>query len=279
MRKLFIIWFVTSTSFLGLFAQKKELKLTVDNIPRNFRLTIPGTYTGNTPVPLVLILHGYDNVVKNMGAYTGLDQLAEKEDFIAAYPEGTRNSNGYYTWNAGSIYKEWTNNANDVKFIDSLIKHLCLSYSIDTSRIYVVGHDNGAMMAYRIATELSDKITAVACVAGQMVDNKSAPGKPVAVLHIHGDNDLVIPHTGTEQYGFQIPPIDEVIKKWLEWDKCSTVPSVLKYDPKVTALLWKGKADVRLYLLHNWGHDWPTAARGSWPASEFIWDFFKDLRK
>lgn len=270
----FLIW----NSAL-IFAQNQQYKMMIKGQDRIYRITTPKSFTENKHVPLVIILHGYDNLVNDMGIYSEMDKMAEKAGFIAVYPEGTKNINGYYAWNAGEKYAEWTQNADDVSFIDSLISYLELTYPIDTTRIYIAGHDNGSMMAYRLAAELSDKVTAIACISGQMVDNYSIPSQPVSILHIHGDNDIILPHTGTEQYGFQVAAIDEIIKKWLEWNACSTVPSVLKYNTKVTALQWKGEAEVRLYLLHDLGHDWPTSKRGNWPATEYIWDFFKDIKK
>jgi polyhydroxybutyrate depolymerase len=261
------------------FAQKQEYKIEIKGNERIFTITTPEKYSDKIKLPIILVLHGYDNVVEDMGTYSEMDKMAEKAQFIAVYPQGTKNVNGYYTWNAGDQYIEWTQNANDVFFIDSLIKFLVLNYPVDTSRIYIAGHGNGSMMAYRLAAELSDQIAAIACISGQMVDNPAIPSQAVSIMHVHGDSDIILPHTGNEQYGFQIAAIDKIIKKWLEWNKCSTVPTVLKYNEKVTALQWKGKAEVRLYLLHNLGHDWPTSQRGSWPATEYIWDFFKDIRK
>ena len=257
----------------------QELSILINNSPRTFSITIPSTYSSSNKIPLVIVLHDSNNDIDNIGTYTGFDDKAKKEDFIAVYPRATKNENNYYIWNAGNIYSDWTHQVNDIVFIDSLIKYMKSSYNIDSKKIYVAGYSNGAMMAYRIAAELSDKITAVACVAGPMVDTIAKPNCPVAVLHIHGDEDLVVPHTGTQQYGFQMAAIDEVLKKWLTWDSCSTVPTVLKYDPMVTALRWKGKADVRLYLLHGFGHDWPSKQRGGWPATDIIWDFFKSEKK
>ncbi len=277
MRKSIIIYFLFLFNSFLLLAQNEVHTINIEGKERIYSLTVPSVH--DSLMPMVITLHGYDNMVKNIGKYTEMDNMAKKAGFIAVYPEGTKNINGYYTWNAGKKYEEWTHNAKDVVFIDSLINYLVKNYPIDSSRIYVAGHDNGSMMAYRLAAELSGKIAAIACISGQMVDTLSVPSHPVAIMHVHGDNDIILPHTGTEQYGFQVASIDEIIKKWLDWNSCSTVPSILKYDPKVTALQWDGKADVRLYLLHNMGHDWPTLERGNWPATEFIWDFFKEIRK
>jgi poly(3-hydroxybutyrate) depolymerase len=112
-----------------------------------------------------------------------------------------------------------------------------------------------------------------------MLNLNATPSSPVAIMHIHGDDDMILPHTGNQQEGFQVPAVDEVLKKWIDWDSCLAVPSVLKYDSLVTALQWKGNAEVRLYLIHGLGHDWPTKDRGGWPATDFVWEFFKMVKK
>lgn len=276
--KLLVFGFVMLNLIeLSCIAQDKSLL--IDNQLRNFSIKLPSNYSNLERVPMVLVLHGYNNEVKGIGEYTGFDQMAEKKGFIAVYPYGTINENGYYIWNAGNLYNEWTQGAKDVEFIDSLIHFMVKNYSIDEKKIFVVGHSNGSMMAYRLAAELSGKIAAAACVSGQMVDNKAIPEYPIAIMHIHGDADMVVPHTGTTEFGFQIPAIDEVIKKWLDWNHCSSIPTILTHDQNITALKWRGDAEVRLYLLHGQGHNWPSMEHGGWSATENIWNFFEENGK
>ncbi len=272
--KVSIILLSILCSTLKIVAQEESIE--VDGTKRTFHYTLPDNYLETKQYPLVIVFHGFNNEISSIGQYTKIDEKAKKAGFIAVYPHGTINENGYYMWNAGNIYKEWTKNAKDIEFIDALLMHMQTDYSIDNKRIYLVGYSNGSMMAYRVAALLADKIAAAACVAGQMVDTVVRPSQPVPIMHIHGDSDMAVPHTGITQYGFQMPAIDDVLRKWLDWNNCSTVPAVLKYSPELTALKWKGNADVQLYLLHGHGHDWPTEERGNWPATDYIWEFFTE---
>ena len=43
-----------------------------------------------------------------------------------------------------------------------MLEILVEKYKIDEKRVFVVGNSAGGMMAYRLACELSDKITAIA---------------------------------------------------------------------------------------------------------------------
>jgi len=56
---------------------------------------------------------------------------------------------------------------------------------VDGTRVYATGLSNGSMMAYRFAAEASDRVAAVAGVAGAMTLPNFAPKRPVAVMHIH----------------------------------------------------------------------------------------------
>jgi poly(3-hydroxybutyrate) depolymerase len=55
---------------------------------------------------------------------------------------------------------------DDVSFIRALIDKLEHDYPVDPKRVYIAGISNGAMMSYRLACELSDKIAAITPVEG-----------------------------------------------------------------------------------------------------------------
>jgi polyhydroxybutyrate depolymerase len=57
---------------------------------------------------------------------------------------------------------------DDVAFLDALLDDLAGAYRVDPRRVFATGMSNGAMMAYRLASELSERIAAVAPVAGTM---------------------------------------------------------------------------------------------------------------
>ena len=51
-------------------------------------------------------------------------------------------------------------------FISALIDSLTADLNIDTTRVYATGMSNGAFMTYTLGCELSDRIAAIAPVAG-----------------------------------------------------------------------------------------------------------------
>jgi polyhydroxybutyrate depolymerase len=51
-------------------------------------------------------------------------------------------------------------------------------------------------MAYRLACELSTRITAIASVSGTMLFDACHPARPVSILEMHGTNDSNVPYDG-----------------------------------------------------------------------------------
>ena len=51
--------------------------------------------------------------------------------------------------------------------------------NVDPKRVFATGMSNGAMMCYRLAAELSNRIAAIAPIAGTMAIDNCQPARPV----------------------------------------------------------------------------------------------------
>jgi polyhydroxybutyrate depolymerase len=121
-----------------------------------------------------------------MALFSGLNAKADEAGFLAVYPDGTGCWWSYF-WNVGDCCgPPVREGVDDVAFIDALLDDLAGAYSVDPKRDFAAGMSNGAMMAYRLASELSGRIPAVATVAGTMATEGCSPTRPVPVLHVHG---------------------------------------------------------------------------------------------
>src|SRR4029077_10187735 len=81
-------------------------------------------------------------------------------------------------------------------FIAKMLDDLESVVNVDKQRVYATGISNGAMMCYRLAAELSERIAAIAPVAGTLALEKFQPKCPMPVLHIHGTIDRLVPYEG-----------------------------------------------------------------------------------
>ncbi len=263
-------------------------ELEVDNLRRNYWLHIPHSYDSGQPTPLVLAFHGRLGTGKQMEKLTNLSGLAEKRGFMVAYPNGVGRS-----WNAGhGTGKAEAQGVDDVKFIGRLIDSLRQTLNLDARRVYATGFSNGALLVHRLACGLSEKIAAIAAVAGTIapqIGRTCHPNRPVAVLQIHGTADPIVPWEGglTQGGGF-VESVAATIAGWVARDECAAQPEVLDIGGGVIRASYRPcakAARVILYRVEGGGHTWPGGyqylpkkviggTNRSWDASEAIWDFF-----
>jgi polyhydroxybutyrate depolymerase len=266
---------------------------------------VPRRVAERQVLPVVVNFHGGGGHSANQQEYSLLDAVAESENFIAVYPNGTgRLSGRLLTWNAGTCCAySVINKIDDVGFVRALIDKIAADFPIDRRRIYATGMSNGGMMAHRLAAEASDVIAAVAPVAGGMVLPTIKSGRAVPVLHIHSVDDPRALYTGglgppfplTKSQVFH-PNVDEMIKRWAEHNGCATEPTVA--DRRVdrngrghsaTKYVYPSCRDgaaVVLWKLTGAGHVWPggkqkVLERILGPSTDVIdanremWEFFK----
>jgi polyhydroxybutyrate depolymerase len=165
---------------------------------------------------------------------------------------------------------------DDVGFTLAVLRDVARNVSVDAARVYATGHSNGAMMAYRLAIEASERLAAIAPVAGVMQAASFPPPRPVSVLHIHSVEDpralyaggLGPPFPGT-QSRVTHRAVEPELRRWVAHDRCPaesrtveqrTTPARGGPDQTATLLVWgpcAGGAEVQLWKLTGAGHGWP----------------------
>ena len=142
---------------------------------RFYNVHVPSSYVSSQPTPVVLNFHGGGGNPGTQRTISRMNQASERDGFIVVYPQGTGarwrliNPHGY-TWNAGSCCG-WAmkNGIDDVGFTRDLLSDLERQVNVDRDRVFATGISNGAMMCFRLACELSDRIAAIAPISGTMV--------------------------------------------------------------------------------------------------------------
>ena len=252
-----------------------------DGIWRNYRLFLPNGFTVNTQRPLVFNLHGYGSNALEQEIYSGFDNIADTADVIVCYPNGINNS-----WNAFDRIPD------DVGFIDTLITLLHNEYNVNLNRIYSTGLSNGGFMSNYLACELTNRLAAIAPVAGTnsvLVQAICSPSRNIPVLYIHGTADSIVLYNGSSLYS----SANDLMTLWSTFNGCSSnTDTVLLADlsladncraEKITWHNCTNGNQIIHYRIINGGHTWPGSSifigttNQDINASGIIWNFFNQF--
>jgi polyhydroxybutyrate depolymerase len=168
-------------------------------------------------------LHGYTSSGAGQEGYFKLTAESDRRGFLYAMPDGTTNSNGERFWNATPACCDFgRTGVDDSGYLAGLIDTVAASYAVDPGRVFFVGHSNGGFMAYRMACDHADKITAIVSLAGAMTDDPTQckPSRPVTVLQIHGTADETIQYGGGANAGNSYPSAPATLSDWRGYDGC-----------------------------------------------------------
>ena len=271
----------------------------VNGLKRTYLLHIPPGYDDKSQMPLILVSHGGGGNATNIATTTGFTSLSDREGFIVVYPNGTGRfwDDKLLTWNTGNCCGyALDNNIDDIEFIRTLLDALQQNLSIDPARIYATGISNGAMMSYLIGCEFSERIAAIAPVAGTMGMESCNPEQPVSVIIFHGTEDEHVLYNGGRplKQADRHYRIDKSVAYCTDfWIKANSCNPVSKTETagnirKDTYTGGKDKTEVVLYTILGGKHAWPGGskgyARGDTPtneisATDIIWNFFQSHSK
>lgn len=161
-------------------------------------LLIPDTYRSDSPVPLIVSLHGFGGSGKHYIQYWEQNKLADVHGFIVAAPTGKSDSTGRPFWNATrACCDKDLSGVDDAKYLKQLIETVQQRYAIDPASIHVTGYSNGGFMAHRMACEHPDTVASIVSVAGASFSGpRKCDGTSVHVLQVHGVDDAIIRYDG-----------------------------------------------------------------------------------
>lgn len=286
---------------------KNSVNIEINGFRRTYLVHVPPGYGPDSPLPLVVVIHGAFDTAEGMEQASGFSRLADRERFIVLYPNGMGILGLLQHWNAGHCCgKAADDRVDDVGFIVATIEDVCSRLRVDRERIYLVGFSNGGMLAYRFAAERGDLLAAVApmaaSIAGRASEDKPEwripePVQPLSLIIMHGMLDDDIPYEGGISRYRGGPrtywSVERSVDFWVTRNGCNAPPAAQSlYQGKVVLKSWTDCAnstEVTLYLISEWGHLWPgstfTAALPpndplrSFDAADILWNFFKSHKR
>ena len=247
-----------------------------DGLSRKAIVYTPKTLIDKPDAPVVLFLHGGGGKAENVERY-GIRDYADKYGFILVAPDGT-GTLPLHTWNGGVWMVDGKvqsccgsavrNNIDDVGFIAALIDRVIEKHHADPNRLYVTGFSNGAIMGYRLACELSERLAGVAVVAPPGLSDDCEPTRAIPLLHIIGAADDRVPIDGGEGLGFPgLGPLfvalsaQTMIDRWAE--AINAQDSAIRVKDDTGVLCTQRQTDTAISatmcVLEGMGHRYPGA--------------------
>lgn len=242
---------------------------------RGYKVYVPSGYTGQ-PLPVVVMLHGCTQDPDDFAAGTRMNEVAEADTFLVAYPGQPRSAHMQRCWNwyaAGDQRRE----GGEPALIAGIARAVVAEFAADPARVYAAGLSAGGAAAAILAATYPDLFAAVgvhsglACGAARDVPSAFAAMKggaapagrnrhPVPTIVFHGDGDRTVHPANGDQVAAQAMPRSE---RDAEVSRGRT-PGGMAYTRTVRADA-SGRPVLEHWVLHGAGHAWS----GGSPAGSF----------
>ena len=172
---------------------------------RPFTIRAPIGHDAAKRMPLVVVLHGWGSSGARIASWLGIEALADAKGFLVAAPDGAVGANGRRYWNAGDACCRFGSAAvDDVAYVASILDDAEARFNVDTKRVFVIGHSNGAFMAHKLACTLGSRIAGIVSLAGAVSTGAACESSPVAILEVHGTDDAVVRPSGGRLFDMQV---------------------------------------------------------------------------
>ena len=268
---------------------------------RDYKLYIPSGYHGQA-LPLVVMLHGCTQTPDDFAAGTGMNGVAEAEEFLVAYPAQAPAANTMKCWNwfeAAHQQRE----EGEPSLIAGITRQVMAEYNTDPGRVYVAGLSAGGAMAAIMGEMYPDLFAAVGVHSGLApgsaqdlpsaframqqggLGRQTRVGRPAPLILFHGDGDSTVHPCNA----------DDLVQQWNatagSQGPGGSAPPVTVQQRQVGGRAYtreiyrdgRGQRVVERWTIHGAGHAWSGGSRnGSYTdpagpdASREIVRFFQE---
>lgn len=238
----------------------------------DYKLYTPSAFSGE-PLPLIVMLHGCTQSPDDFAAGTRMNELAEEQTFLVAYPAQTKSANASKCWN-------WFNAGDQRRgegepaLIAGIVHQIMSDLPVDAGRIYIAGLSaGGAAAAIMGATypELFDGIgvhSGLPCGVARDLPSafsamrdggpplRRASGRPdatglVRTIVFHGDRDMTVNPVNGDQVIAQARAAAGLKPTTTQGTSSDGVPFTRTVERDD-----EGRAMLEHWVLHGAGHAW-----------------------
>jgi poly(hydroxyalkanoate) depolymerase family esterase len=245
---------------------------------RDYKLYIPPG-AGESPLPLVVMLHGCTQDPDDFAKGTAMNDAALAQGFYVLYPAQSRTANAQGCWNWFK-HSHQQRDRGEPAMLAAMTREVMAQHAIDPRRVYVAGLSAGGAMAAILGSAYPDLYAAVGVhsglaagaatdLPGALAAMRGSATAPAAGAHgvptivFHGDADATVhPANGEQIIAACAGTASSVETHQVRSDgtrACTRRVHVDATDGRVIAEHW---------LVHGSPHAWSGgSARGSYTDS------------
>ncbi len=236
---------------------------------RAYKLYVPSGYAGR-PLPLVVMLHGCTQSPDDFAVGTQMNELAEEQTFLVAYPGQTQSANMSKCWNWYSP-DDQIRDRGEPSLIAGITRQIMEELSVDPGGVYIAGLSAGGAAAAIMGATYPDLYSAIgvhsglACGAARDVPSaftamrQGAPAPEqeqrgrmaVPTIVFHGDSDGTVNPINGDQVVAQSRAGEDL--------RVTTERGLSEGGMQFTRKVGSdsaGRPVIEQWVLHGAGHAW-----------------------
>jgi poly(hydroxyalkanoate) depolymerase family esterase len=256
---------------------------------RTYKVYVPSSYAGQA-LPVVVMLHGCAQNPDDFAAGTRMNELAEEQSFLVAYPRQPQSANMQKCWNWFNA-SDQQREGGEPSLIAGIALQVIEEFAADPARVYVAGLSAGGAAATIMAATYPDLFAAAgvhsglacgaakdmpsafAAMAGRGAIPRRSEGPMVPTIVFHGNADRTVSPVNGDQVVAQAGAEVALTKVVTRGES----PGGMGYT-RTVQLDDAGRQVLEQWVLHGAGHAWSggspsgsyTDARGPNASREMI---------